>query len=85
LQANMSHEIRTPLNGILVCFGCCFCCIHFFHPSQGMIQLALSTSLSPEQRDLVETAYSSAEALTMVLNDILDFSKFGCLKGVPCL
>jgi signal transduction histidine kinase len=40
-----------------------------------MIQLALSTPLTPEQRDLIETAFSSAEALTVVLNDILDFSR----------
>lgn len=40
-----------------------------------MIQLVLNSDLSPEQRDLIETAFASAESLTSVLNDILDFSK----------
>jgi signal transduction histidine kinase/CheY-like chemotaxis protein/HPt (histidine-containing phosphotransfer) domain-containing protein len=41
----------------------------------GMTDLALDTSLSPEQRDYLETAKSSAEALLAILNDILDLSK----------
>jgi len=41
----------------------------------GMLELALGTRLSPEQRDYVQTARSSAQALLVLLNDILDFSK----------
>jgi len=41
----------------------------------GMIELALDTTLNPEQRDYVQTALDSAEALLSLLNDILDFSK----------
>ena len=41
----------------------------------GMLQLALDTDLSDEQRDLVMTARSSADELLHLLNDILDFSK----------
>ncbi len=41
----------------------------------GMLELLKDTPLSPEQRDLVETATGSAEALLNILNDILDFSK----------
>ncbi|HNB53577.1 MAG TPA: response regulator, partial [Anaerolineales bacterium] len=41
----------------------------------GMLQLLMNTSLSLEQKDYLETANSSAEALLGLLNDILDFSK----------
>jgi len=41
----------------------------------GMIDLALETRLTSEQRDYLETASSSAEALLTIINDILDFSK----------
>jgi len=41
----------------------------------GMSELALSTELSSEQREYVETIKSSGELLVGIINDILDFSK----------
>jgi two-component system, sensor histidine kinase and response regulator len=41
----------------------------------GMCYLALRTDLDGRQRDYIEKAHSSAEALLQIINDILDFSK----------
>ncbi|QCR38540.1 response regulator [Nissabacter sp. SGAir0207] len=41
----------------------------------GMTQLCLDTELTPEQRDYITMAHSSARVLLKVIDDILDFSK----------
>jgi signal transduction histidine kinase/ActR/RegA family two-component response regulator len=41
----------------------------------GMLDLLRSTPLTSEQREQVETASNSADALLRIINDILDFSK----------
>ncbi len=41
----------------------------------GMLDLLNTTTLTPAQREQVETAANSADALLRILNDILDFSK----------
>ena len=41
----------------------------------GMLDLALDTQLTKEQRDYLQTSLHSAESLLTLLNDILDFSK----------
>lgn len=54
-------------------------------PMNGIIattELALDTNLTPEQRDLLETARNSAVSLLALMNDLLDFSNLGS-QGVP--
>ena len=46
----------------------------------GMTELALDTALTPEQREYLTMAKSSADALLSILNDILDFSKIEMRK-----
>ena len=46
----------------------------------GMTELALDTPLSPQQREYLSMAKTSADALLGILNDILDFSKIEMRK-----
>ena len=41
----------------------------------GMTELALSTTLSDEQREFLLTVYASADRLLTIINEILDYSK----------
>jgi signal transduction histidine kinase/HPt (histidine-containing phosphotransfer) domain-containing protein len=46
----------------------------------GMTELALTTTLTPQQREYLGAINHSAEALLRLLNDILDFSKIEACK-----
>jgi two-component system, sensor histidine kinase and response regulator len=48
----------------------------------GMAELALSTTLSDEQREFLLTVYSSADRLLTIINEILDYSKMEAGKTV---
>jgi two-component system, sensor histidine kinase len=57
--SNMSHEIRTPINGIF-----------------GVLQvLRNNSSLSQDQRQLLDAAISSSRQLSAIVDDVLDMSK----------
>ena len=45
-----------------------------------LLDLLLSTKLSPDQRDYLETAYSSSRELLRIVDDILDYSKLDASK-----
>jgi signal transduction histidine kinase len=46
----------------------------------GMTELALSTTLSQEQRDFLLTVKSSADRLLTIINEILDYSRWRQVK-----
>jgi PAS domain S-box-containing protein len=46
----------------------------------GMVELALDTELTPEQRDYLTVVKGSADSLLRLLNDILDFAKIEARK-----
>jgi signal transduction histidine kinase/DNA-binding response OmpR family regulator len=48
----------------------------------GMTELALSTTLSEEQRDFLLTVKSSADRLLTIINEILDYSKMEAGKTI---
>lgn len=59
--ANMSHELRTPLSSIM--------------GLSEVLQTESFGSLTPKQRQFVDTIYSSGNHLLALINDILDLAK----------
>jgi signal transduction histidine kinase/CheY-like chemotaxis protein len=46
----------------------------------GMLEILARTGLTPQQRQMVATAESSAQSLLQIINDVLDFSKIEASK-----
>jgi len=64
--ATMSHEIRTPMHAVI-----------------GVQELLLKRAdLTPEQKDLVESANTSSQSLMGIMNNVLDMSKIEAGKYI---
>lgn len=64
--ANMSHELRTPLNSVLGL-------------SEALLEEVFG-SLTPKQRQFLQTIEKSGQHLLALINDILDLAKIGSGK-----
>jgi two-component system sensor histidine kinase EvgS len=64
--ATMSHEIRTPMHAVI--------------GVQGL--LLKRVDLTPEQKDLVESANTSSQSLMGIMNNVLDMSKIEAGKYI---
>jgi signal transduction histidine kinase len=59
--ATMSHEIRTPINGVL--------------GFAELLELGISGSLTPRQREYVQRIMTSSRHLSGLVSDVLDLGK----------
>src|SRR6478609_2600912 len=58
--ANMSHEIRTPMNGVI---------------SAAALLEDSSSTLTKDQKELVDIISTSGKSMVKLINDILDYTK----------